>query len=349
MTIESVDVEQLAKLVDGMVVGDGSLLIARLQAIEAAETGDIAFLANSTKTDVLASSRASAVIVPMDMEPSGKTVIKVKNPYLASAIIHNHLLAKPFAAKGIHEDAHVGSDCRISDNVTIEATAFIGDNVTIGERVHIYPGVYVGNDVKIGDDTVIRSNVTIEYECLIGSRVIIHSGTVVGSDGYGYAADERGCHIKRPQVGIVRIDDDVEIGANCCLDRATYGLTWVKSGAKLDNLVHIAHNVVVGENSLLLGHVGIAGSTTLGRNVVFGGKSGAKGHIEIGDRVMVAAMSGVTRNQPPGVVLGGMPAIPVKRWAKAAATYGKVPDLRAEVRRLSKEVEKLQNLLSEKK
>lgn len=349
MAIKSVDVNELAKLVDGLVVGDGTVKISRLQAVEEAGTGDITFLADSAKTDVLAHSRASAVIIPMDMEPGTKTVVQVKNPYLASAIIHNHLLAEPFDAKGIHKAAHVGVDCSISDNVTIEATATIGDRVTIGERVHIFPGVYIGNDVKIGDDTIIRSNVTIEHECLIGNRVIIHSGTVVGSDGYGYAADERGCHIKRPQVGIVRIDDDVEIGANCCLDRAAYGITWIKSGVKLDNLVHIAHNVVVGENSLLLGHVGIAGSTTLGRNVVFGGKSGAKGHIEVGDGVMVAAMSGVTRNQPSGVVLGGMPAIPVKKWAKAASAFGKVPDLRAEVRRLSKEVEKLQNLLSEKK
>ncbi len=331
----------LARLVNGEIVGDGGVEIERFAPIETAGPGDITFLVKTGKQELLASTKASAVLVPLLTEAANTTLVKVKDPYLASAIIHNYLLDEPFAAKGIHATACIGNNCTIPRQVTISPHVVIGDRVTVGERVSIGAGTVIGDDVEIGDDVVLKANVTIEKGSLLGNRVVIHPGAVIGSDGYGYAPDENGCHIKRPQVGIVRIGDDVEIGANTCIDRAAYGETWIKSGAKIDNLVQVGHNVIVGENSLLVAQVGLAGSTILGRNVVFGGKAAAKGHVHLDDGVMVAAGGAVHQNLPKGAVVGGVPAIPVRQWAKSVAVYGKLPELAKEVKQLRKDVEKL--------
>ena len=347
MMEKKVTISDIANLIQGNIIGDGSIVIKRLESIEKAGDGDISFLVKSTQKDLLEKTGASAVIVPPDIDISSKTILQVKNPYLASAIVHNFLLSVPFQPKGIHPAAHIGENCKIDENVTIDARAVLGNNVTLGQRVHIFSGAYVGDDVEIGDDTVIRPNVTVEYGSKIGKRVTIHAGTVIGSDGYGYAADERGCHIKRPQVGIVQIDDDVEIGANCCVDRAAFGVTWIKSGTKLDNMVQVAHNVIIGENCLLLSHAAVAGSTTLGRNVILGGKASAKGHIHLGDGVMVAGKGGVNRNLPPGEIVGGLPAIPIKQWTKAAVAFGKMPEIRSEVRKMRKEIDELKKNASD--
>ncbi len=347
MTPKKIRLDQLAKLVDGQLTGEGSLEIHRLESIEAAQEGDITFLVKAKAVEMLEKTQATAVIVPLDITASTRPIIRVKNPYLASAIIHNYLLEEPFTPQGVHASVVTGSNCTLPENITIEPNSVLGDNVQIGERVFIGSGVYIGDNVTIGDDSVIKANVTVEYETTIGNRVIIHPGTVIGSDGYGYAVDDKGHHIKRPQVGTVRIDDDVEIGANCCVDRATFGLTWIKSGTKIDNLVQIAHNSIIGENCLMVSQSALSGSSVLGRNVVLGGQAATKGHVSLGDGVIVAGRGGVTRDLPAGGVFGGFPAIPIKQWTKAATTFNKMPEIRSELRKLRQEISELHKKLAQ--
>lgn len=342
MTEKIRSIDDLAEMVKGEVSGDKKVFIRGFAPLETAGPEDISFLANAKKADLLEKTKAGAVIVPLGVEQSDKIpLIRVKDPYLAVAIIHSFFVQTPFQAKGIHPRACVGEQCLFGKEVSIAPLAVVGDRVRIGERVRIEAGAVLGDDVELGDDTTIKANVTIYNGSKIGKRVTIHSGTVIGSDGYGYSANERGEHIKRPQVGIVQIDDDVEIGANCCIDRAAYGRTWIKSGVKIDNLVQVAHNVVVGENSLLVAQVGLAGSTILGRNVVMGGQSATAGHLTIGDQVMVAARGGVHNDQPKGAVLGGAPAIPIRQWAKASAIFAKLPELQTKIRNNSKAIAEL--------
>lgn len=337
MTEKEISIGALADMVNGAVHGDRALIIKGFAPLDGAGPSDISFLAKATRAELLTKTRAGAVIVPPGVAGQGEaTLIEVKDPYLAVAIIHNYFVAKPFAAQGVHPRSFIGEGCTLGREITVAPLAYIGNRARLGERVTIEAGAFIGDDVQIGDDTTIKANVTIYAGCLIGSRVTIHSGTVIGSDGYGYSTNDKGEHIKRPQVGIVRIDDDVEIGANACIDRAAYGVTWVKSGTKIDNLVQVAHNVVIGENTLLVAQVGISGSTTLGRNVVMGGQSATTGHITLGNRVMVAARGAVTGDQPDGAVVGGAPAIPARQWAKCCAVYNKLPELQSAVRKNTK-------------
>ncbi len=331
-------IKELADLVNGEVVGDSSLIITGFGPLVGAGEKDLSFLAKVGKAELLEETGAAAVLVPLGITEAERTIVRVKDPYLASAIIQNHMLKKEFVSTGVHPTAVIGTGCSLPEQVSIGPQVVIGNGVTIGDCVLIAGGVVIGDDVVIGDHCEIRPNVTIENGCELGRRVIIHGGTVIGSDGYGYATDEQGQHVKRPQLGIVRIGDDVEIGANCCVDRATFGVTWIKSGTKIDNLVQLGHNVELGENSLLVAQVGIAGSTIIGRNVVFGGKAAASGHQYIGDRSMIAGKSGVHGDQPPGSMLAGTPAIDAKQWFKAASLFGKLPEIIKDIKRIKKEL-----------
>jgi UDP-3-O-[3-hydroxymyristoyl] glucosamine N-acyltransferase len=349
MTEKMMSVDYLATMVNGQVEGDGGVLIQGFAPLDSAGPGEISFLVKQKDEGFLAASDGAAFIVPMGVKGHGdKPLIRVKDPYLAVAIIHSHLMEVPFNNSGVHPRAHVGDGCSLGKEISIGPMVVLGDCVTVGERVTIESGVVIGDDVAVGDDSTIRANVTIGHRCIIGNRVIIHSGTVVGSDGYGYSVNELGEHIKRPQVGLVQIDDDVEIGANCAIDRAAYGTTWIKSGTKIDNLVQVAHNVIIGENSLIVAQVGLAGSTTLGRNVVMGGQSATSGHIVLGDQVMVAARGGAHKDHPKGTVLGGAPAIPIRQWAKAIAVFAKLPELQKSVRKNSKAISLLESTVGEK-
>ncbi len=342
MKQKKVTLSSLADMVKGEVAGDGDILIHGFSPLDTAADGEVSFLVKANMAETLLKSNASAFIVPMKVVECEKPLIRVRDPYVAAAIIHTFLLEKPFVAHGIHKSAVIGINCDISEQITIGPLAVIGNRVSIGERVSIRPGVVLGDDVTIGDDTILNANVTVEKGCIIGHHVTIHSGTVIGSDGYGYAADTNGCHIKRPQVGIVQIDDDVEIGANTCIDRAAYGVTWIKKGAKIDNLVQVAHNVVVGENSLLVAQVGLSGSTTMGRNVVLGGKASTSGHLHLDDGVMVAAKGGVHTSLAKGTVVAGTPAIPIKKWLKATAIYARLPEIWKEFKGLKRDMKVLQ-------
>ncbi|MGV1099343.1 UDP-3-O-(3-hydroxymyristoyl)glucosamine N-acyltransferase [Thiovibrio sp. JS02] len=329
---------ELAAMVGGELAGDPELLISGVADLDGAGPGDISFVVDAKRAAALAGCAAAALIVPLAVKDVPLPAIRVKNPYLAVARLHTFFLEEPFVAAGIDGRAVVGRDCEISEEVSIGPLVAIGNRVRIGRRVIIQPGAVLYDDVVIGDDVVLHANVTIYNKCLIGNRVIIHAGAVIGSDGFGYATDERGRHLKRPQVGIVQIDDDVEIGANTTIDRATFGRTRVKQGTKIDNLVQLGHNVVIGEGSFLVAQVGIAGSTTTGNGVVMGGQVGIGGHVHLGDRVMVAAKSGVHNDLEPGTVVAGIPAIPHKTWLRASAAYAKLPELVKEIRELKKRV-----------
>jgi len=344
MTVKRVTVSKLAELVEGEVVGDGDKIISGFNSLEEATDEQMSFLAKLKDKAMLEESKAGAVIVPAAFtEDCGVPIIKVKNPYLAGAKIHSFLLETDFVAEGIHPRAYVGEHCKISDQVTIKQLASIGDRVTIGERTVIHPGVVIGDDVIIGDDCDIRANVVIESTTVIGDRVLLYPGVVIGSDGFGYATDERGVHHRRPQTGRVVIGNDVDVGANSCVDCAAYGVTELKDGVKIDNQVQIGHNVEVGEHSMLIAQTGLAGSTIVGRHVVMGGKCATAGHQKIGNMCMIAAGSGVVGDLADGSVVSGRPAIPMKQWRKAVTVFGKLPEMYKEIKSLKNEINSLKD------
>ena len=338
---KSYTLNELALLVGGEVTGNGELSITGLNGIKHATGSEITFITSVRKSGELEGCKAAAVIVPTACDDIGLPCIKTDNPDLAAAIIHNFFLADTLTFKGIHQTANIGSECFIPAEVSIGPLVCIGDRVKIGKKVVLRPGVVIGSDCVIGDETVLHANVSIADRTLIGSRVIIHSGASIGSDGFGYTTDRKGRHVKKPQVGNVQIDDDVEIGANSCVDRAAFGTTRIRSGTKIDNLVMVAHNVDVGENTILVAQSGIAGSTTLGKNVVLGAKAGVAGHLRIADRVKVAAMGGVHGNLEEGAVVAGYPAFDIAKWRRATASYNRLPEMLKELRTLRKQVDGL--------
>ncbi len=341
--MNSFTLKELAELVGGEVSGDQDLKVRGLNSIELAGEDEITFITHPKRCASLEKGRAAACIVPQDLaEELPLPLIKAPHPEVAAAIIHNHFLAKPFEARGVDAKAHVGKNCEISEQVSIAPMVSIGNGVKIGARVTINPGVVIGPDCVIGDDTTLHANVTLACKTTVGKRVIIHSGAVIGSDGFGFASDPvSGKHIKRPQVGTVRIDDEVEIGANSCVDRAAFGVTWIQSGVKIDNLVQVAHNVVVGSGSILVSQAGIAGSTTLGNYVILGGAVSVADHLHLDDGVKVAGKSGVHNNQPKGAVVGGFPAFDAKKWARSTAAFTRLPNMIKELRKLRREVDLL--------
>lgn len=334
--------QQLADLVQGTVQGDPRLIVQGFNGVELAKPGEITFILQKKQLPSLQDCQASACIVPQGCTPANMSSIAVDIPNVAAARIHSLLMEKPFVANGIHATAIIGKNCHIPEQVSIGPYACLGDNVHLGERVQLKAGVVLEDEVQIGDDSTLHSNVTVASGCTIGKRVILHVGAVIGSDGFGFATDAQGKHYKKPQVGTVRIDDDVEIGANSCIDRAAFGTTWIKDGVRIDNLVMVGHNVVIGEGSILVAQTGIAGSTTLGRNVILGAKAGVSGHLTLGDGVMVAAKSGIHNDQPNGAIIGGTPAIEAKLWARSSSVFARLPEIYRELRKLRKDVEELQ-------
>jgi len=334
-------VHKIAELVRGEVVGDGEFIIRGVAPFENAGPDDITFAASASYKKRVDETRAAAVIVSHGVCESKKILVRVENPSLALAKVSTlfHPVCRPVI--GISQDAHVGKDFKYGIDVSVYPCVFIGDYVTLGDRVTLYPGVVVANGVAIGDDVVVYPNVSILERCQIGSRVVIHAGSVIGSDGFGFASDgDR--YYKIPQVGTVRIDDDVEIGACNAIDRATFGRTWIKRGVKIDNLVHIAHNVVVGEDTVLVAQVGISGSVTIGNHGILAGQAGVAEHVTIGNGVTIGARAGVNKSIQDGQIVSGFPGMPHRLWLKASSIIPKLPDMKKKLRELEKRIEKME-------
>ena len=337
--------EELALLVGGKFEGDAKLEITGMASPEEAKEGEVTFLAELKSTARLEKTRASAVIVPSSPPSSPKPVIITPNPYLAYAKVQAFFSHQPYFSKGIDPRSHIGQGVKIGQEVSIYPFVFIGDGCRIGDRVVLYPGVYLGDSVQVGEGTILYPNVAVMDHCIIGQRVILHPGTIIGSDGFGYAR-EGSRYVKIPQVGMVQVDDEVEIGANCAVDRAAMGKTWIKRGVKTDNLVQIGHNVTVGEDTILVAQVGIAGSTVVGNRVALGGQVGVAGHISIGDGVRVGGQSGVTQTVAPGRVISGTPAFPHREWLKAQAVFQKLPEMKRALLALEKKFKILEEAFS---
>jgi UDP-3-O-[3-hydroxymyristoyl] glucosamine N-acyltransferase len=339
-------ITELAAMIGAELRGSGDIEIRGVAAIGEAREGDVTYLSDQKHRLDLAACRASAVIISADMQDVSIPALVVKNPRYAFALALGIFYRKPYQPGGISDRAVIGKDVVLGNDLTVHPYAVVADGATIGSRVTLYPGVYVGGGSSIGDDVILYPNVSIREGVSLGCRVIIHSGTVIGSDGFGFVTDG-GQHHKIPQVGGVIIEDDVEIGANCAIDRATLGNTLIKKGTKLDNMVHVAHNVTIGENCLLAGQSGVAGSSTLGNYVVVGGKVAISDHLAIEDRVMIAGGSGVAHDVPSGQVIAGYPAIPIRDWLKVQAVLPRLPELKKKLSGLEQRVHGLEQLNSE--
>jgi UDP-3-O-[3-hydroxymyristoyl] glucosamine N-acyltransferase len=340
--------KELAELVGAEVAGDGSVLISGVAGIEAAGAGQISFIANPKYLSKGAATGASAIICSPEVAIAGKPLLKIANPYLAYAKIVRLFHPRPQQSGVIDERAIVGTGVRLGRKVTLYPFVVIGDGCVLEDGVTIYPHCFLGNNVTVGEQTLIYPNVTVRERCIIGKRVIIHPGTVIGSDGFGFAKDGAE-YYKIPQVGIVQIDDDVEIGAGNTIDRAALGRTWLQRGVKTDNLVHIAHNVTVGEDSILVAQVGVSGSTSIGKRVTLAGQVGVVGHITIGDDAIAGAKTGISGNVPAGQVVSGYPHMPHRDWLKSSRIITKLPEMRMTIKNLEDKVERLESMLQELK
>jgi UDP-3-O-[3-hydroxymyristoyl] glucosamine N-acyltransferase len=336
---------ELAQWVDGTVVGDGEIEISGVAAIEEAQAGEITFVANPKYLPKLSKTHASAIIVSKEVTQADKPLLCVTNPYLAFAKILTLFSHKPYQPKGIDSNTWISPTAKLGKDLTFYPFVYIGDRCSIGDRVTLYPGVYVGEDSSIGEDSILHSNVSIYSGTILGKRVILHSGVVVGSDGFGYVKEGKK-NVKIPQVGRVEIEDDVEIGANTTIDRATLGKTIIRRGVKIDNLVQVAHNVAIGENSIIVAQVGISGSTKIGSNVTLAGQVGVVGHVEIGDNVMVGAQAGVTHDLPANQGYVGSPALPHREFLRAITVFPKLPEMRKTLIEIEKRIKKIEEALS---
>jgi UDP-3-O-[3-hydroxymyristoyl] glucosamine N-acyltransferase len=336
---------QIASQVQGQIQGDGDKCITGVAPFETATSSDITFAGSHRFVKRLHETRAGAILVPHDTIEEDARIIRVNNPQTAFSKVVRIFYPPIPSWSGISPDAHVGQDIQMGKDVAIAPFVVVQNHVTLGDRVTLHPHVVLGDHVVIGSDVEIFPNVTILNGARIGSRVAIHAGTVIGGDGFGYTPDD-GVYHKIPHLGIVQIDDDVEIGAGNTIDRATYGKTWIQKGVKTDNLVHIAHNVTVGENTLLVAQVGISGSTTIGRQSILAGQVGVSGHITIGDRVTIGAQSGIAASVPDGVTISGSPEMPHKLWLRVQRIIPRLPEIKKKLSEMEKRMNSIETILN---
>lgn len=332
---------EIASFLDGSVSGDGGVVIEQIRGIDEAGPGDLTFVTSPKYRKRMETTDASAILVAPGTACAGKTLLTVADPYAALGRLLDLYYPEEEETTGIHKNDGIEAGADVSP----EAVVYPGVHVCRGARVEkktvLYPGVFIGRDAFVGEASILYPGVTVYRRCRIGRRVVLHAGVVIGSDGFGFALPGQE-NRKIPQVGYVQIDDDVEIGANTTIDRGTLGRTWIQGGVKIDNLVQIAHNVVIGAYSVIVAQVGISGSTQLGKGVVIGGQVGIVGHIRIGDGVMAAAQSGVTKDIPPGRIVAGSPHMPHQEWLRMEACLPKLPEMREALAALQRRVAALE-------
>ena len=331
--------QEIAERLDCRLTGDGNLEITGVAGLEEAAPGELTFLSNPRYTRQLRETKASAVIIAKEVEDLPISCLVSNNPYLDFARVLELFYQPPQPKIGIHPTAVIAASASIGDNASIGPYTVIGERAVIGNSAVIHSHVSIYEGVRIGDDFLAHSHVTVREFCEIGDRVIVQNGTVIGSDGYGFAQRKDGTHYKIVQSGTVVIEDDVEIQANSCIDRAAVGETRIQRGSKIDNLVQVGHAVKVGENAILCAQVGIAGSTTIGNNCVFAGQVGLVNHLNIGDNVLITAQSGVPSDVPSGQKLSGYPAMENRRWLRCAAVFNRLPELEKKIRELTKKLD----------
>jgi UDP-3-O-[3-hydroxymyristoyl] glucosamine N-acyltransferase len=339
--------QQLADHTGGKLSGSGDIKIYSPAKIEEAKDGEITFLANPKYLEYVYSTNASLLIVSHDIsfdKPVKSMLLRVKDAYTAFTQVLEKFSNSVLDKKGIEEPSFISKSATLGKDVYVGAMSYIGDNVKLGNNVKIFPGVFVGEQTSIGDNTIIFSDVTLYHHSQIGKNCIIHSGTIIGSDGFGFAPLPDGSYKKIPQLGNVLIEDNVEIGANTVIDRATMGSTIIHKGVKLDNLIQVAHNVEIGENTVVAAQTGISGSTRIGKNCVIGGQVGFVGHLDIADGTRINAQSGVSKSvNQKGKALTGSPAYDYTASLRSQAIFRSLPQLEKRIAELEKQLEKLKN------
>ena len=333
---------QIAMIIGGKIEGNADASVASFGKIEEAKEGQLAFLANPKYEEYLYSTKATIIIINESQEIKqsvAATLIKVPDAYTSFAVLlDKYQQIQRQQLSGIQQPVYIDATAKTGDNVFIGAFAYLGENVIVANGAKIYPNVFLGNNVIIGENSIIHPGVKVYHDCVIGKNVVIHAGTVIGSDGFGFAPQADGTFKKVPQIGNVIIEDGVEIGANATIDRATIGSTLIKSGAKLDNLLQIAHNVEVGNNTVIAAQSGVSGSTKIGNNVMIGGQAGIVGHITIGDGAKINAQSGVSKSLEPGKAVTGSPAFEYTAALRSQATSRKLPELEKRIKELEKQI-----------
>jgi UDP-3-O-[3-hydroxymyristoyl] glucosamine N-acyltransferase len=332
---------ELAKLIGAQARGDGEIELTGVGPLDEAGAGDVTYVADAARLERAGASEAAALIIPLklagDAALAGRPLLVAKDPKLAFARAIAAFHSKPYKARGVSPDLIMGENSSVGAECSIHPRVTIGRDSIIGDRVTLHPGVVIGDNCRVGDDTMIFANVSVYDETEIGARCRIHSGVVIGADGFSFTPDEDGRQLKLLQVGRVVIEDDVEIGANCCIDRAGFGRTRIRRGAKFDNLIQIGHNVEIGANTVVAALAGFSGGTRVGRNCVIAGQIGTNQHITVGDGAIITARTGVTKSVEPGKLIGGMmPAMDYQQWRKSQVLYSRLPELFERLKRLER-------------
>lgn len=340
---------QIAGLLQGVVDGNPDAKVSKLAKIEEGTPGSLSFLGNPKYTEYIYTTAASIVIVKKDFEPErplqeGTTLVRVEDPHSSFAVLLDHYNQIKQKKAGIEEPSFIAESATVGENVYIGAFSYIGENSTIANNAKIYPGAYVGDNVSIGEGSVIYAGAKVYSDCIVGKDCVVHSGAVIGADGFGFAPNSANNYKKVPQIGNVILEDHVEIGALTAVDRATLGSTIVRKGVKLDNLIQVAHNVEIGENTVIAAQTGIAGSTKMGKNMMVGGQVGIIGHLNLAEEVKIAAQSGIGHNiEEKGKIVQGSPAFSIGDYKKSYVMFRKLPEIYARLSELESELKALRD------